>query len=70
MSTSSILRIVILAAALSQAACAHVKPWERGKLAHYTMVNDMSGPAEEHVHAVHEGAVGGSAAAGSGCGCN
>jgi hypothetical protein len=34
------------------------------------MVDDVTGPAEEHIHAVHEGATGGSTGAASGCGCN
>jgi hypothetical protein len=56
---------------LSLSACAHVNPWERGKLAHPTMArSSFAGPAEEHVHAVQEGAVGGGTAAESGCGCN
>jgi hypothetical protein len=50
--------------------CAHVEPWERGKLAHPTMTMEGVGPAQEHVYAVQEGAVGGGAAAESGCGCN
>jgi len=51
--------------------CTHVKAWERGKLAHPTMSSStVNGPAEEHVYAVHEGAVGGGGAAESGCGCN
>jgi hypothetical protein len=62
--------LLIMAAALSSTACVHVKPWERGKLAHYTMTGDVTSPAEEHLHAIQEGAVGGSAAAESGCGCN
>ncbi len=56
---------------LSVSACTHVRPWERGKLAHPTMVGPgVPGPAEEHVYSVQEGAVGGSATAESGCGCN
>jgi hypothetical protein len=52
-------------------ACTHVQPWQRGKLAHPTMTSaSVSGPAEEHVYAVHEGAIGGGGAAESGCGCN
>jgi hypothetical protein len=48
-----------------------VQPWQRGKLAHPTMTSaSVSGPAEEHVYAVHEGAIGGGGAAESGCGCN
>jgi len=53
------------------AACTHVAPYERGKLAHPTMGDGMGdGPAAEHVYAVHEGAVGGGSVAESGCGCN
>jgi len=67
-----LVKAVALAAALSSlSACAHVKPWQRGKLAHPTMSTaSFSGPAEEHVYAVQEGAAGGGAAAESGCGCN
>jgi hypothetical protein len=59
-----------LALAMTQAACSHVKPWERGRLAHPTMVTDPGGPAEDHVNAIHEGAAGGATSAQSGCGCN
>jgi len=55
---------------LSSAACTHVQPWQRSKLAHPSMTNEFGGPAAEHVYAVHEGATGGGAAAESGCGCN
>ena len=61
---------LLLVFALSTVACSHVQPWQRGKLAHPTMVQDFSGPAGEHVYAVQEGAIGGGAAAESGCGCN
>ena len=43
---------------------------ERGKLAHPTMTEPLTGPADQHLRAVQEGAVGGGAAAESGCGCN
>jgi hypothetical protein len=63
--------VVLLALAVSLAACTHVRPWERGKLAHPTMVGpNLPGVAEEHVYSVQEGAVGGGASAESGCGCN
>ncbi|MDI1443494.1 DUF4266 domain-containing protein [Polyangium sp. 6x1] len=53
------------------AACTHVAPYERGRLAHPTMsVGPVSGPGESHMQAVHEGASGGSASAEGGCGCN
>ena len=62
---------VLMTLALSLAACSHVRPWERGKLAHPTMSGTIGpGPAEEHVYAVQEGAVGGGAGGESGCGCN
>jgi hypothetical protein len=50
--------------------CTHVAPYERGMLAHRTMTADLDGPAQGHVHAVHEGAMGGEDVAKSGCGCN
>jgi hypothetical protein len=53
------------------AGCRTVRPYERGHLAHPTMVLDTAqGPAEEHMRSVHEGSTGGSGAAGGGCGCN
>lgn len=56
---------------LASTGCATVAPYERGKLAHPTMVaGDMTGFGEAHVRAIHEGAVGGSGGTGSGCGCN
>jgi hypothetical protein len=72
MSTShTLLLAILLALGLSATGCAHVQPWERGKLAHHTMVTaSFAGPAEGHVYAVQEGAAGGGAAAESGCGCN
>lgn len=62
---------LVVVLALSSVACTHVRPWERGKLAHPTMTGpSVPGAAEEHVYAVHEGATGGGATAESGCGCN
>jgi hypothetical protein len=61
----------VVVAVVSQTACSHVAPYDRGALAHPTMTaSDLAGPSEAHVRAVHEGAVGGGAAAESGCGCN
>ena len=51
-------------------ACTHVAPYERGALAHPTMTASTEGIATGHVHAVHEGAMGGGSVAESGCGCN
>lgn len=56
---------------LACVACANVPPWGRGKLAHPSMsTSDLASPSEQHVRAVQEGAVGGGASAGGGCGCN
>lgn len=55
----------------SVSGCARVLPYQRGRLAHPTMLLvDFAGPAEAHVYAVHEGAVGGGQGAEGGCGCN
>ena len=63
--------LTAVAIAVASSGCTHVQPWQRGKLAHPTMANGtFAGPAEEHVYAVQEGAVGGGAAGESGCGCN
>lgn len=57
------------------AACAPVRPWERGALAHASMdpaaadrttAEDFVG----HCFDVREGATGGLGRAGGGCGCN
>lgn len=66
---SRLVACVVLAALL--AGCRATRVYERGHLAHPTMSPDTAqGPAEEHMRAVHEGAAGGSGAAGGGCGCN
>jgi hypothetical protein len=63
--------VVLVVSALAGAGCAHVAPYERGKLAHPMMTaDDLDGPAASHVMAVHEGATGGSSLSESGCGCN
>jgi hypothetical protein len=57
--------------AIESAACSHVAPYERGKLAHPMMTaDDLEGPAAAHVLAVQEGATGGGGLSESGCGCN
>ena len=60
----------LIALAGSQAACTHVAPYERTRLAHWTMEGDPDGPAAGHVHAVQEGATGGGGIGEGGCGCN
>lgn len=66
-----IRRFLLLLSLVSSTACAHVAPYERGKLAHPTMTTGDIAPASEaHVREVQEGAVGGNGSAGGGCGCN
>jgi hypothetical protein len=51
--------------------CAHVPPYERERLAHPSMVtSDPARSSEQHMRSVQEGAIGGGATAGGGCGCN
>jgi hypothetical protein len=66
------IHVVLLAVAGALAVgCARVPPYQRGRLAHPTMLlKDMAGAAESHVYAIHEGAVGGGTGAEGGCGCN
>jgi Domain of unknown function (DUF4266) len=67
--SSALLLLALLS--IGTAACSHVAPYERGKLAHPTMAaEDLTGPGDSHVRAVLEGATGGSVGAESGCGCN
>lgn len=65
--------VIVAALALSLAACASVKPWERGMLARPEMQLD-SNPLQtglyEQVYDSKEAAGGGTKAAGAGCGCN
>jgi hypothetical protein len=65
----ALVSAVTFAVAIS--GCAPVAPYERGKLAHPTMTaGGLSTMGEEHLHAISEGATGGSGGTGSGCGCN
>jgi hypothetical protein len=52
------------------AGCQRVAPYQRGRLAHPTMVDDYSSPGAAHMVAIHEGAIGGGSAGEAGCGCN
>lgn len=67
------LRVFAIAVVLllSAAGCAAVAPYQRERLAHHSMLeNDYAGLAEQHLRAVHEGALGGGKGAANGCGCN
>jgi len=68
---SGSVTLAIVACAIGSVGCARLKPYERGRLAHPTMLlGEMAGPAEAHVYAIQEGAVGGGSAVEGGCGCN
>lgn len=61
----------VMLLAFVSSACANVAAYERGKLAHPTMVpSDATSVARDHVYAIQEGAMGGTIGAASGCGCN
>lgn len=63
--------LLLLVLVVTGVGCSHVNAYERGKLAHPTMVpGAMGGPGEEHMYSVQEGATGGDTAGGGGCGCN
>lgn len=65
------LSVASLAVAGLLAGCAHVPAYQRGALAHPTMLLISSaGAAEAHVYAIQEGASGGGSGAEGGCGCN
>ena len=65
----ALVLLVLFVAAGS--GCARLKPYERGRLAHPTMLlGDTARPGAAHVYAIGEGAVGGGSAAEGGCGCN
>lgn len=67
----AIALVSVAAFAGAVSGCAPVAPYERGKLAHPTMTaGALSTMGEEHLHAISEGATGGSGGTGSGCGCN
>jgi hypothetical protein len=66
-------KLLLLAAALLLAGCKNVEPWQRGKLADYTMRGDRDplGQANlDHIYFSREMASGGRGVGGGGCGCN
>jgi hypothetical protein len=67
----AMIATALLAVGAFATGCTAVAPYERGKLAHPTMAAGSLGTmGEEHLHAISEGATGGSGGTGSGCGCN
>jgi len=68
---AAVLAVAFVACALASAGCARLKPYQRERLAHPTMLlGETAGPGEAHVYAIQEGAVGGGSAVEGGCGCN
>jgi len=67
------MRTLLLLVALLPGACAPVRPWERGTLAHRCMQaapQPSRALLREHVMNVREAAQGGLGGAGAGCGCD
>jgi hypothetical protein len=63
----------VAAVLLGFCGCQHVKPYQRGALADYTMRPDrdpLGNSQSEHVFFSREGASGGRGVGGGGCGCN
>lgn len=64
------LLVIALTSAIG-AGCARLKPYQRGRLAHPTMLLvDTTDVGSAHVYAIQEGAVGGASEVSGGCGCN
>ena len=69
-------RVQMLAAACAVAACTTFeppKPWEKGDLARPSMRFDadpLATRVTQHIYQSKEGAAGGGAVGGGGCGCN
>jgi len=67
------LSILLLAICLLLCQCTDVLPWQRGKLADYTMRPDrdpLGVSFSEHICFSREAASGGRGIGGGGCGCN
>jgi hypothetical protein len=73
MMKTKFLLLAFVAAPLLFTGCAHVKPWQRGTLADYTMRGDrdpLGVAQDEHIFFSREQASGGRGVGGGGCGCN
>lgn len=67
------MRRLLLVATLLLAACASVKPWEKGYLAKPNMAFDpdpLEARQRNHIYASKEAASGGVGVGNGGCGCN
>ena len=73
MKTKISLLLALAAIPFFTAGCEHVKPWQRGTLADYTMRGDrdpVGAGQEEHIFFSREAVGGGRGVGGGGCGCN
>jgi hypothetical protein len=72
MNRTTFFLLGVVVSSLSQAACLKEIPsWDHQKLAHPTMTSEeMANGLDKHVRSVSEGAAGGLAGGGGGCGCN
>ncbi len=73
MNPKRVLTLVLAYGLLAVTGCAHVKPWQRAKLADFTMRGDrdpLGVGGDEHVFFSREAASGGRGVGGGGCGCN
>jgi hypothetical protein len=67
------IALLALAAITLLSGCSHVEPWQRGKLADYTMRGDrdpIGQSQKDHIFFSREMASGGRGVGGGGCGCN
>ena len=74
MKSPSTLKLVLaLGFVVLSTGCQNVQPWQRGKLASYSMRADrdpLSLGQDEHIFFSREAASGGRGVGGGGCGCN
>ena len=69
----SLIRVVLVLAALGTSGCTAVQPWERATLSSYAMRPDRDPLAQamsDHIYFSREATTGGRSVGGSGCGCN
>ncbi|MCX8004718.1 MAG: DUF4266 domain-containing protein [Burkholderiaceae bacterium] len=70
---SGLARVLAAAAVMAAAACADVKPWQKGELAKPQMAFDpdpLESRYQQHIYFSKENASGGYGVGGGGCGCN
>jgi hypothetical protein len=68
-----LLLLALAGGLLALTGCQHVKPWQRGTMADYTMRADRDPLGDgflEHIWFSREEASGGKGVGGGGCGCN